>query len=64
MEHDLKKGYVCGCGKYNRFTAWVYAHMNIKIRHTCECGRTNILLRGRVAETVEVVAAKGYDEAR
>jgi hypothetical protein len=54
--HDLNRGYVCECGKYNPFTAWVYAHLHIQIRHACECGRINILLNKQVVRTEEIAA--------
>lgn len=49
---DLEHGYVCKCGKYNIFTAWVYAHLDIEIHHTCECGRKNVLLQRNVMYSI------------
>jgi hypothetical protein len=62
-ERDLSKGYVCECGKYNQFSVWVHAHLHVEIRHTCECGRTNILLNKSVIRTVEIDTPRGYDRA-
>lgn len=50
-ERDLTKGYICSglrCGRYHKFPAYVYAHMNEEIVHTCECGRKNIICEGSV----------------
>lgn len=46
----MNKGYTCLCGKFNEFSAWVYAHWNEEIAHTCDCGRKNILEEGEVIE--------------
>lgn len=51
-------GYTCECGKFNKFTAWVYAHMHVRILHECECGRKNTLLAGVVVETIRPIVAE------
>ena len=46
---DLPKGYTCtSCGKFNSFTAYVYAYFYGVITHTCECGARNKVLRGKL----------------
>lgn len=53
----IPKGYTCACGKFHRYTAWVYAHAHINIQHTCKCGRVNIIHRYVVIETIELKPA-------
>jgi hypothetical protein len=45
---DLPKGYTCACGKEHRFPSYVYAHWDMLLTHTCECGRENEMVRGIV----------------
>jgi len=46
----MPKGYLCSCGVYNKYTAWVYAHWYEGIRHTCKCGKKNTICEGKVIE--------------
>ncbi len=41
------RGFKCECGKFNSFSAWVYAHWTIELTHACECGRKYMLMAGR-----------------
>lgn len=48
---QLKKGYRCpGCKKVNKFSVWVFAHWNIPITHSCDCGRKNTLQQGKLVK--------------
>ena len=46
MTYVSPSGYTCECGKDHKFPAYVYAHMDIELTHTCTCGRRHIILRG------------------
>jgi hypothetical protein len=47
----MNKGYTCKkCQKYHEFPAYVYAHMNIDLVHTCDCGNKVKLRNGRVKQ--------------
>ena len=39
-------GYYCRCHKFHLFHAYVYAHMNIDLIHTCSCGRQYNIFQG------------------
>jgi hypothetical protein len=43
----LRKGFTCECGVTHGYTAYVYAHWDESLTHTCECGREHRVLRGR-----------------
>lgn len=46
---ELKKGYTCPyCQRFNEFSVWVFAHMNIDIQHTCDCGKIIPLKNGEI----------------
>jgi len=47
-KEKMRKEYTCSCGVVNKFSPWVYAHWEEPIRHTCICGKMNILMKGRV----------------
>lgn len=49
-EHD---GYTCKCGIYHKYPAYVYAHSDVELVHSCECGRKNIIF-GFVVEIGEL----------
>ena len=39
------KGFTCTqCKKYHPFDAYVYAHTNIELVHTCDCGKKHIII--------------------
>lgn len=48
----MKDGYKCKCGKYNKYPMYYYAHYDLPMQHTCECGRIYNLLCG-VANLME-----------
>jgi hypothetical protein len=48
MTEELPKGYKCLCKEFNSFSSWVYAHWDERITHACDCGRQNVIRRGRV----------------
>lgn len=36
---DMPEGFKCGgCGTFHKFDAYVWAHWNERLTHTCECG--------------------------
>ena len=42
------KGFHCGqCGKFASFGVWLYAHWNIHVVHTCDCGARTELYAGK-----------------
>lgn len=44
----MPKGFACECGKFHEFCAYVYAHWNIELVHTCTpgCGAKHGLRAG------------------
>ncbi len=42
------EGYTCKCGTYHKYPAYVYAHWDISLNHTCDCRRVNVILSGVV----------------
>ena len=52
-EDSLPKGFNCGeCSTFHRFSAWVYAHWDIRITASCQlCGSVNHIEAGEVVET-------------
>ena len=40
-------GFTCECGKRHPFDAYVYAHWDVLLVHTCACGRQHDVLRGQ-----------------
>jgi hypothetical protein len=64
LRDEAATGYVCSCGKFHRFTAWVYAHWDIPISSECDaCGRTSHLMQGRTFHTDEKKKAPAEAEA-
>jgi len=39
-------GYTCACERTHKYPAYVYAHWNDELTHTCECGRTATIQNG------------------
>lgn len=48
MKRDtMPKGFKCECGTEHPFSAYVYAHWDIRLSHTCdECGARHNILGG------------------
>lgn len=46
----MNKTYTCKCGKEHEFSIWVIGHWNVRILHSCDCGRKNEICRGRVVK--------------
>jgi hypothetical protein len=44
----MSQRFKCACGKVHLLSAYVFAHWHEKLRHDCECGRINLVLRGVV----------------
>ncbi len=47
---ELKPGgsFACECGKTHVLSAYVCAHWDVALTHTCDCGRRRKVLRGVV----------------
>ena len=41
-------GYRCECGADHMFPSYVFAHWEVELIHKCECGRSNVICRGKV----------------
>ena len=52
----LSKGFVCECGKDNKFPLYVYSHWEILLDMTCDCGIKYTILKGTATK---VARAKG-----
>lgn len=54
MTEELAKGYACHtCGEWHAFPAYVYAHWDLLIKHTCDrCGALHDIVRGH-ADLIE-----------
>lgn len=50
MSEELPKGYKCTCGKFNEYPAYVYAHWDIELVHTCDCGKIWTICEGEASE--------------
>lgn len=43
----LAKGFRCECGAWEEYPAWLFAHWDDRVNHTCDvCGRKHVLFRG------------------
>lgn len=48
---NLTIGHICECGKFHKWSAYVYAHYTEDIIHTCpNCGSMNMICNGRIIE--------------
>lgn len=48
----IPNGFHCvTCNKWHPFSAYVYAHANVHLVHTCDCGAKHELLNFRVEQT-------------
>jgi hypothetical protein len=56
--------YTCKCGLQNEFAPYVFAHWNVQIVHSCDCGRKNCILRGRIVKWGKVENEKQKLEVR
>lgn len=43
----LPKGFKCQCGLFHEYDVYVYAHWDIRLTHTCACGRVHEVLQGK-----------------
>ncbi len=44
---DMPKGFTCECGKFHEFGAYVAAHWDMILDHTCDqCGARHSVLKG------------------
>jgi len=49
-EEGLPEGFTCECGGHHRFPAYVYAHWDTRLIHTCDvCDRQHAIIRGTVS---------------
>ena len=44
------EGYECRCKRLNEYPIYVHAHWDVRLLHTCDCGRKNEILRGRIVK--------------
>lgn len=52
-EDESPSGFHCtACGKVARFDVYVYAHWDMRLNHTCECGQKHVIEQGH-AESLE-----------
>jgi hypothetical protein len=55
----IPKGYTCGCGFFNAFHPYVFAHWRIQLVHACEgCGRRHAIEGGAAEEIVPLRTLK------
>jgi hypothetical protein len=47
---ELPKGFNCDCGRFNAFSSYVYAHWDMDLTFTCECGREYCVYLGKAEE--------------
>lgn len=48
-DSGMPKGFKCECGKEHEFGAYVYAHWDIELFHTCDnCGARHEVFQGNV----------------
>jgi len=46
-DDDTPKGFTCECGKKHNFSAYVFAHWNERLVHTCDqCNRLHTICAG------------------
>jgi hypothetical protein len=55
---EKKLGYTCKCGKFHEAGFWGAAHWMETLYHTCDCGRYNQTLRGRLLSSKKPKKAK------
>ncbi len=49
MRATLGEGFNCECGEHHDFGAWVAAHWDEELIHTCNnCGRSHTLHKGHI----------------
>ena len=52
-EEELSDGFNCStCGTYQKYSAYVFAHWDIELIHTCECNAKHRIKRG-LAQQIE-----------
>lgn len=57
------KGFTCRCGERHEFPAYVYAHWDMTLTHTCDnCGRRHEVIAG-VASEIKGLHPEGDDVA-
>ena len=49
----MRKGYTCEwCQQKHDFPAWVFAHYDEELIHTCECGAKILFEKGRILQSI------------
>ena len=48
LEGAVMSGFTCECGRQHKFGAYVNAHWNEDLTHTCACGRRHAVREGHV----------------
>jgi len=46
-------GHSCKCKRLHEWPSYVFAHMNIELIHTCECGTKVLLINGTATKIKE-----------
>jgi len=54
MSEEIAKGFDCSaCKKSHEFPAYVFAHWDTRLTHTCDCGARHVILRGKAKRMEE-----------
>ena len=54
----------CECGADHMFPSYVFAHWEVELIHKCECGRSNVICRGKVKIEKKGEGISRADDAR
>lgn len=58
-KRGLAKGFTCtSCGREHEYPAYVYAHWNVGLVHTCKCKARHCITRGIAAPLKNEVAGR------
>lgn len=58
--NNTPDGYTCGhCGRFAKFSAWLFAHWYEPVVHTCECGARSQILEGAATLKHQPPTTKG-----
>lgn len=52
----LAKSFTCSCGKEHAFVPYVFAHWDVMLVHTCDCGALHHIRQGIATRAQEVPA--------
>ena len=58
---DLPKSYLCTqCHTEHQFPGYVYAHWDVDITHTCDCGARHNIRRGEAEFLPALKSSQGF----